>query len=96
LYSNLGQIFTPTSKNILSSENEETSVEKGINIRFKSFKNASVKKTITYTTNIQKQLEDSEYFDYESEKSQELTIEEKIVYGSRCPKGYTKLKLIGK
>ena len=37
-----------------------------------------------------------EYFDYEDEKNAELLNEEKIIYGNREPKGYTKIKLLGK
>ena len=37
-----------------------------------------------------------EYFDYEEEKKAELTNEEKIIYGNRDPKGFMKIKLLGK
>ena len=43
-----------------------------------------------------KSKEDSEFFDYEDEKKEDLTSEEKFVYGMREPKEYKKIKLLGK
>ena len=40
--------------------------------------------------------EDEEFFEYSKDKEQELTKEEKMIYGDRIMKGYTKIKLLGK
>lgn len=45
---------------------------------------------------IYKSKEDSEFFEYEDDKKEELTNDEKLVYGNREPKDYKKIKLIGK
>ena len=37
-----------------------------------------------------------EYFEYEDDKKIDLSSEEKALYGNREPKGYSKIKLIGK
>ena len=39
---------------------------------------------------------DDEYFEYNNNKIQELTKDEKIIYGDRIMKGYIKKKLLGK
>lgn len=41
-------------------------------------------------------LNTNEYFEYNEEKQIELSSEEKSYYGDRTPKGYKKIKLIGK
>jgi hypothetical protein len=51
------------------------------------------KNKIKFTCNNKK---DDETFEYEEEKEQELTNEEKIIYGNREPKDYKKLKILGK
>ena len=44
-----------------------------------------------------KEKEDFEFFDYEDEdKKEELTNEEKMMYGNREPRDYKKIKLLGK
>ena len=44
-----------------------------------------------------KNKEDLEFFDYEYEdKKEELTNDEKMMYGNREPKDYKKIKLLGK
>jgi hypothetical protein len=37
-----------------------------------------------------------EYFDYLTEKDPELSIDEKSTYGTREPKDYKKVKLLGR
>jgi len=37
-----------------------------------------------------------EFFDYDDDKKEELTPDEKILYGNRQPKDYKKKKIIGK
>ena len=39
---------------------------------------------------------EEKYFEYTNDKSQELTKDEKIIYGDRNMQGYTKTKLLGK
>ena len=39
---------------------------------------------------------EEEYFEYNNDKNQELTKDEKIIYGDRIMKGYIKKKLLGK
>ena len=39
---------------------------------------------------------DEEYFEYNNDKNQELTKDEKMIYGDRIMKGYIKKKLLGK
>ena len=39
---------------------------------------------------------EEEYFEYNKDKNQELTKDEKIIYGDRIMKGYIKKKLLGK
>ena len=45
---------------------------------------------------IQTNPNDEEYFEYNDDKAQELTKDEKIIYGDRIMKGYIKKKLLGK
>ena len=40
--------------------------------------------------------DEEEFFEYNHEKSQELTKDEKAIYGDRIMKGYIKIKLLGK
>ena len=58
-----------------------------------------IKNNITnYNSNASNQRisTNEEYFDYSFDKSQELTKDEKIIYGDRMMKGYIKKKLLGK
>ena len=50
---------------------------------------------INYSISYSK-IEDSDVFEYEKEKPKLLTKEEKLIYGNREPKGFKKIKLLGK
>jgi hypothetical protein len=71
---------TPTKKNRMSLKG--TNLLNSINLKLQEEMNKS--------------KEDSEYFEYEDEKKEELTTDEKFVYGMREPKEYKKIKLLGK
>jgi hypothetical protein len=40
--------------------------------------------------------DESDIFEYEEDKKEELTNDEKLIFGIREPKNYKKIKLIGK
>ena len=51
---------------------------------------------INYSTCYTNKIEESDLFEYEKDKPKYLTNEEKLIYGNREPKGYKKIKLLGK
>ena len=86
-----------TNKNIASSHNFVHN--------YNTQKNASLKNNLLHSTNFN--LKDSKtttindfneknIFNYNEEKQVELTKDEKMLYGDRIMKGYTKIKLLGK
>jgi hypothetical protein len=76
--------MTPTKKLKFSFKASNNSLQNGLgnlnNINFDNYKTK----------------EEAEYFDYEDEKKEELTTDEKFLYGNREPKSYKKIKLLGK
>ena len=51
---------------------------------------------INYSSNYSPKTDTSDLFEYETDKPKYLTNEEKLIYGNREPKGYKKIKLLGK
>jgi len=51
---------------------------------------------INYSSNYSPKSDTSDLFEYENDKPKYLTNEEKLIYGNREPKGYKKIKLLGK
>ena len=51
---------------------------------------------INYSTCYTNKIEESDLFEYEKDKPKYLTNEEKLISGNREPKGYKKIKLLGK
>ena len=79
------------SKNIFSTVNTTNTV---------SYSNNNNSNYNTYninlTTHINTNQNEEEYFENSNDKIQELTKEEKLIYGDRIMKGYIKQKLLGK
>jgi serine/threonine protein kinase len=76
--------FTPKNKKV--SNESILTPSKGNRLKFNLLQKLNDSKT----------NEDSETFDYEEEKSIELSTEEKIVYGNREPRNYKKIRILGK
>ena len=51
---------------------------------------------INYSSNYSPKTDTSDLFEYEKDKPKYLTNEEKLIYGNREPKGYKKIRLLGK
>ena len=51
---------------------------------------------INYSSNYSPKTDTSDLFEYETDKPKYLTNEEKLIYGNREPKGYKKIRLLGK
>ncbi len=90
----LGMVNTPSNKNKFP-EGFSTPTKKN---KFSIIKGMNTVNTINIKLHedINKSKEDSEFFEYEEEKKEELTNDEKFVYGMREPKDYRKIKLLGK
>ena len=78
-----------SNNNIMQLNNNSTSNNTNNAING-NVNNVSNNRTITIPN------EDEEFFEYENDKNQELSKEEKLIYGNRIMKGYNKIKLLGK
>jgi hypothetical protein len=89
-YKKLSNIFEK-SKNILSNINT-ISYNNNSNNYIHNFRTNNSNKT----NHINTFPNEEEFFNYSSNKIQELSKEEKLIFGDRIMKGYTKQKLLGK
>ena len=92
--------FNKNSKNINNKGNKNNILS---NHNYYTQKNISLSNNLSYNNNFNFKnscnVDDfNEYntFNYNEEKQTELTKEEKILYGDRVMKGYSKIKLLGK
>ena len=82
------------------SHNSQKTKNNMSNINTISFSNNSISNYYTNNTNIANHVNtnpnDEEFFEVTNDKNQELTKDEKLIYGDRMMKGYIKHKLLGK
>ena len=82
------------------SHNSQKTKNNMSNINTISFSNNNISNYYTNNTNIANHVNtnpnDEEFFEVTNDKNQELTKDEKLIYGDRMMKGYIKHKLLGK
>ena len=82
------------------SHNSQKTKNNMSNINTISFSNNNISNYYTNNTNIANHVNtnpnDEEFFEVTNDKNQELTKDEKLIYGDRIMKGYIKHKLLGK
>ena len=85
---------------IYYSHNSQKTKNNLSNINTISFSNNNLSNYYTNNTNIANHVNtnpnDEEFFEVSNDKNQELTKDEKYIYGDRMMKGYIKHKLLGK
>ena len=82
------------------SHNSQKTKNNVSNINTISFSNNNISNYYTNNNNVTNHLNtnpnDEEFFEVTNDKNQELTKDEKLIYGDRMMKGYIKHKLLGK
>ena len=91
-------------KNTYQKKNKINSPKSRLSVNFHNLNHSNLSNNntidsinvINYSTCYTNKIEESDLFEYEKDKPKYLTNEEKLIYGNREPKGYKKIKLLGK